>query len=152
MAYTSEEARTQLLGDIAEAADRLGFGLASASEAYDELDEQHADALEQHVFRPIQGAYGRLRRTHQEFAARFGQPGRTFPPPSSGPHSSDPRVYIERAIDAAERADQQLAELQDSLLPVEVGDEELRAGLTETRELISRVPARGRQLLRTVGR
>jgi hypothetical protein len=152
MAYTSEEARTQLLGDIAEAADRLGFGLASASEAYDELDEQHADALEEYVFRPVQGAYGRLRRTHQEFAARVGQPERTFPPPSSGLHSSDPRVYIERAIDAAERADQQLAELQDSLLPVEVGDAELRAGLTETRELIARVPTRGRQLLRTVGR
>ena len=152
MAYTSEEARAQLLGDIAEAIDRLGLGLASVSEAYDALDEQHAEALEQHLFRPIQGAYGRLRRTNQEFAARFGQPERPFSPPSSGPHSSDPRVYIERAIDAAERADQQLAELQDSLLPVEVGDAELRAGLTETRELISRIPARGRELLRTVGR
>jgi hypothetical protein len=152
MAYTSEQARARLLGDIADAADRLGLGLASASEAYDALDEQHADALEQYVFRPIQGAYGRLRRTHQEFATRFGQPERAFSSPSSGPHSSDPRAYIERAIDAAERADQELAELQDSLLPVEVGDEQLRAGLTETRELISRVPARGRQLLRTVGR
>jgi hypothetical protein len=42
--------------------------------------------------------------------------------------------------------------MQDSLLPVEVGDRELRDGLSETRELIASVPAHGRQLLRTIGR
>jgi hypothetical protein len=152
MAYTREEARAQLLADVAEAADRLAFGLACAGDAYELLDEQHADALEQHLFRPLQGAYGRLRRTHQEFAARSGQEERAFRSPTSGLESADPRVYIERAVDAAERADHEIAELQDSLLPVEVGDPELRAGLSEARELISLVPARGRQLLRVVGR
>jgi hypothetical protein len=38
------------------------------------------------------------------------------------------------------------------MLPVEVGDRELRDGLTHTRELISAVPAEGRQLLRMIGR
>jgi hypothetical protein len=35
---------------------------------------------------------------------------------------------------------------------VDVGDPEVRAGLSETRALIAHVPARGRQLLRTLGR
>ncbi|HUE27692.1 MAG TPA: hypothetical protein VMP89_13035, partial [Solirubrobacteraceae bacterium] len=71
---------------------------------------------------------------------------------SPGMHSGDPRVYLERAIEATEQADHVIAEMQDSLLPVEVGDRELRDGLTETRELISTVPAQGRQLLRRIGR
>ena len=45
-----------------------------------------------------------------------------------------------------------IAEMQDSMLPVEVGDRELRDGLSQTRELISTVPGRGRQLLRMIGR
>jgi hypothetical protein len=38
------------------------------------------------------------------------------------------------------------------MLPIDVGDTEVRAGLTETRALLADVPARGRQLLRTLGR
>ena len=45
-----------------------------------------------------------------------------------------------------------LAELQDSMMPVEVGDRELRAGLSETRESIAELPARARRLMRTQGR
>jgi hypothetical protein len=37
-------------------------------------------------------------------------------------------------------------------MPVEVGDRELRDGLSATRELIAAVPGRGRELLRMVGR
>ena len=59
-------------------------------------------------------------------------------------HSADPRVYVDRAVDAIERADQMLAELQDSMMPVEVGDRELRAGLSETRRAIADLPARAR--------
>jgi hypothetical protein len=152
MAYNAGEARTQLLGDVAEATDQLALALASLGEAYEELDEQTADALEEQLFRPTQSAYGRLRRTHAEFAARHGLPERDFAASSGGMHSADPRVYVARAVDAIERADQILAELQDSMRPVEVGDRELRAGLSETRETIAELPARATRLMRTQGR
>jgi len=150
--YSTEEARKQLLDDLAEATDQLAAALASIGEAYDELDERTADVLEQEIFRPLQAAYGRARRTHSEFAGRYGLPPHRFDPRSSGTHSNDPRVYVERAAEATEQADHRIAELQDSMMPVEVGDTELRAGLSETRSLIAEVPARARRLLRAVGR
>jgi hypothetical protein len=152
VSYSAGEARGQVLDDIAEATDQLALALASLGEAYEELDEQTADALEEQLFRPVQSAYGRLRRTHAEFAERHGLPGREFSPSSGGLHSADPRVYVDRAVDAIERADQALAELQDSMLPVEVGDRELRAGLSETRSAIAELPARARRLMRAQGR
>jgi hypothetical protein len=104
------------------------------------------------VFRPLQAAYGRARRTHSEFAARYDLAQRTFAPRSPGMNSNDPRVYLERAIDAVQQCDTLIAELQDSMMPVEVGDTELRAGLTETRSLIAELPGRGRRLLSGLGR
>jgi hypothetical protein len=53
---------------------------------------------------------------------------------------------------AAGEADQMIAELQDSMLPIEVGDPELRAGLSQTREALGAVPVRARELVRTLGR
>ena len=152
MSYSAGEARGQVLDDVAEATDQLALALASLGEAYEELDEQTADALEEQLFRPVQSAYGRLRRTHAEFAERHGFPGREFAPSSGGLHSGDPRVYVDRAVDAIEHADQTLAVLQDSMLPVEVGDRELRAGLSETRSAIAELPARARRLMRAQGR
>jgi hypothetical protein len=152
MAYTSEQARTKLLNDVAYATDQLAVALACLGEAYETLDEHGAERLEQHLFRPVQAAYGRLKRAQSEFAGRHGLPARAFPAGSPGARSPDARAYIERAIDATEAADHGIGTLQDSLLPVEVGDQELRAGLSEARELIAAVPSRGRQLLRTVGR
>jgi hypothetical protein len=38
------------------------------------------------------------------------------------------------------------------MLPVEVGDPELRAGLAEVRELLGGLRARARELVRTLGR
>ncbi len=152
MAYSAGEARAQLLDEVAEATDQLALALASLSEAYEELDEQTADHLEEELFRPVQHAYGRLRRTHSEFAERYGLPRRTFERSSGGLHSGDPRVYVERAVEAIERADNGLSELQDSMLPVEVGDRELREGLSETREMIGELPARARRLMRSQGR
>ena len=55
-------------------------------------------------------------------------------------------------FDLFERADQILAELQDSMMPVEVGDRELREGLSAVRETIAELPARARQLMRAQGR
>ncbi len=152
MSYSAGEARGQVLDDVAEATDQLALALASLGEAYEELDEQTADALEEQLFRPVQSAYGRLRRTHAEFAERHGFPVREFAASSGGLHSADPRVYVDRAVDAIEHADNTLAELQDSMLPVEVGDRELRAGLSETRSAIAELPARARRLMRTQGR
>jgi len=152
VAYSSAEARIQMLEDIAAAADELAMALASLSEAYEELDDDAADALEEAMFRPVQGAYGRLKRAHTEFSARQRLPEHRFEARSAGAHSADPRVYIERALEAAESADQAIADLQDSMMPVEVGDQELRAGLAEARSALADVPNQGRRLLRTVGR
>jgi hypothetical protein len=152
MAYSADSARRQLLDDVAAAADQLALALAALGEAYEELDEYTADRLEEQLFRPVQASYGRLRRTHAEFAARHQLPGKSFDASSGGLHSADPRVYVERASEAIERADQGLAELQDSLMPVEVGDRELREGLTEVREAIASLPGRARQLMRAQGR
>src|ERR1700747_653002 len=124
MAYSGGEARAQPLDDAAAAVDQLALAIASLGEAYEELDEQTADALEEQLFRPVQLAYGRLRRTHAEFAVRHGFPGRALARSAGGMHPADPRVYVDRAVEAIERADQALAELQDSMLPVEVGDRE----------------------------
>jgi hypothetical protein len=152
MAYRAEDARRQLLNDVAEATDELALALASLGEAYEELDESTADRLEEELFRPVQLAYGRLRRTHSEFAERYGLPGRPFEASTGGLHSADPRVYVDRAVEAIERADEGLAELQDSMMPVEVGDRELREGLSDVRGTIAELPARAERLMRAQGR
>jgi len=152
MSYSAAEARRQLLDDMADATDQLALAVAALTEAYEELDEQTADRLEEELFRPTQSAYGRLRRTHAEFAERHRLASRPFEPSSGGMHSADPRVYVERAVDAIERADQGLADLQDSMMPVEVGDRELREGLSDVRETIADLPARARRLMRAQGR
>jgi hypothetical protein len=152
VAYSTAEARAEMLDDLGVTADELAGALAALSEAYEALDDDAADELERAVFAPVQAAYGRLRRTHTEFARRHGLPERTFASGSPGAHTGDPRVYIERGLDAADEAEQRLAELQDSMAPVDVGDPELRAGLAQTRTLLAEVPAGGRQLLRGFGR
>lgn len=141
-----------MLDDIAAAADELAVALAALGEAYEALDEDGADTLERSLFRPVQAAYGRIKRTHAEFAQRYQLPARRFVPAGPGAHTADPRIYVERALAAAQDAEQQLAELQDSMRPVDVGDPALRAGLSETRTLLADVPAHGARLLRGVGR
>jgi hypothetical protein len=49
-------------------------------------------------------------------------------------------------------ADSALAGLQDSTLPTEVGDVELRAAITDVRERLGGVRQRARELERTLGR
>src|ERR1700761_9328265 len=152
MAYTTAEGREQVLADLAVAVEQIAESLAALGEAYEQLDEQHADILEEQLFRPVQSAYGRAKRTHSEFAARSGLRTKSFAAHTPGPQSRSVQALIERAADAAHDADQSIAELQDSMLPVEVGDPELRAGLSQVRETLSVVPARARALVRTVGR
>lgn len=152
MAYTTAEARTEMLADIAASVDRLAAALASLEAAYDLLDERAQDELEEQLFRPVQRAYGRLQRTYSEFGARTGIPTQAFAPGSPGPQAHTPRGPIDRAVEDASEADEQLAELQDSLMPVEVGDPELRAGLAEVRSTLAVVPDRAAALIRVLGR
>jgi hypothetical protein len=152
MAYVAREAREELLATVAEATDEIGRALAALGAAYEQLDEHSADRLEEELFRPVQAAYGRARRTHAGFAERHGLTGRTFEPASAGPPSLGVKGFLDRALDAVAGADAELAELQDSMRPVEVGDAELRAGLAEVRELVGDLRMRGREFLRTFGR
>jgi hypothetical protein len=152
MAYTTVEARQELLDTVAEAIDDLGIALASLGAAYEQLDEPTADRLEDELFGPVQVACGRAKRTHAEFAGRHELTSRTFEAPSPGLPSTGAKGFIDAAVDAAGAADSLLASLQDSMLPVEVGDAELRAGLTEVRELLGGLRQRARELVRTLGR
>jgi hypothetical protein len=152
MAITNAEARQQLLEAVAEATDELGLALALLGAAYERLDEYTADRLEETLFRPVQIAYGRAQRTHAEFAARHGLPRRKFEQASAGAPSQDARHLIDAAMDAVDKAEGTLVTLQDSMLPVEFGDPELRAGLQGVRELLGGLRGRARELVRTVGR
>jgi hypothetical protein len=152
MSFTNEEGRRQLLDEVNGAVHELAVAIACLSEAYEALDEDTADRLEAEMFRPVQAAYGRARRARSEFAERYRVAGGDLDGEPGAIGVQEPRRYIERAVEATEAADQRVAELQDSMLPVDVGDSEIRAGLAETRTLIADVPARGRRLLRTLGR
>ena len=142
MPYATADARQQLLDTVAEAAEELGAALASLSEAYEQLDERNADTVEEQLFRPVQMAYGRARRAHAAFQ-RHSLPTRTFEPAVAGAPSRGVKGFLDGAVQAIGNADRLLATLQDSLLPVEVGDMELRADLEQVRALL-RVSARAR--------
>jgi hypothetical protein len=153
MTYTSDEGRRELLAATAEAADTVAVALAALGEAYELVDEDAAERLEDDLFAPAQAAYGRMKRGHAEFAARCGLPAASFAvaePP--GLPSGGAAGYVEAAIEASEHADDILSELQDSMLPVEVGDAELRAAIADVRTRLAEVPMRGHELLRTLGR
>ncbi len=152
MAYSTEEARIQLLDDIAHAIDELGVALAALGAAYELLDERTADQLEAELFRPVQVAYGRAQRTHAGFAERHGLPGRTFEPSVAGRVSQGARSFVDTAAEAVEETEHLLTEIQDSMMPVEVGDATLRAGLAEIRELVGPLPERTLGLVRVIGR
>ncbi len=141
-----------MLDTLGEAIDEIADALAALGEAYEQLGTVPADKLEEELFRPVQTAYGRAKRTHAGFAERHGLPGRTFSPAIPGRPSTGIRGFIDSAVDSASEADAVLSELQDSMMPVEVGDPELRAGLAEVRELLGDVRGRAREFVRTLGR
>lgn len=151
MSYTTQSGREQILQDVAEAAEQLGHALAALGEAYEHLDEQTAERMEDVLFRPLQSAFGQLKRTHQEFARRYELRGRDFPP-APVPLPDDARRLFDRASESVQSADDALAALQDSLLPVEVGDEALRAGLSRVRLLLAPLPYLSAQLVSRFGR
>jgi hypothetical protein len=152
MAITASEARRQILEDLGGAIDLIGFAVAALGEAFEQLPEAAGERLEATLFRPAQRAYARGRRTHAGFAERCGLPTRQFDLPSPGLASQGVGVLVQRAVASVADADRRVADLQDSLLPIESGDAELRQGLSEVRELLASVPAGAREFVRTLGR
>jgi hypothetical protein len=150
--YSAAEGRQQVLDDLATAVEEIAYALASLGAAYEQLDEITGETLEDELFGPVQKAFGRARRTHAAFAERYGLPGREFEQPSAGPPSLRARGFVENASGAASSAGGMLAGLQDSEVALEVGDQELRAGLAEVRGLLDPVPSRARDLMRKLGR
>ena len=150
MAYSTQEGREQILDDSAAAARGLAAAATALTDAYELLDDDSAQRMETRLFKPLQTAYGQLQRVHKEFAGRVELPVvHTEPPPGA---AGGARVLIERAADAIQGADDTLSELQDTLLPVEVGDRELRVGLAGVRTLIGPLPEACDQFIRTIGR
>jgi hypothetical protein len=152
MAYVAGEARQEMLDALGDAIDEIAVALAALASAYEQLTTVPADRLEDQLFGPVQAAYGRAKRTHTSFAQRHRLPARAFSPAPPGLPSTGVRGFIDNAVAAVAEADAELTELQDSMMPVEVGDAELRAGLAEVRELLGEVPARAREFTRTLGR
>ncbi|MGH2853366.1 MAG: hypothetical protein ACRDLF_04130 [Solirubrobacteraceae bacterium] len=152
MAYTTLEARQNLLDRVEGAAEQLGIALAYLGEAYEHLDDNAAERLEDELFRPVRKAYGLAKRDYAMFAVRHGLPPRAPEPKQPQVLPSDAKSAIDSALEAVGEADGILAELQDSMLPVEVGDAELRAALAQVRRLLGGLPEQARQLVRTLGR
>ncbi len=149
--YTAQSGRVQILNDVATSADQLGAALAMLGEVYERLDDHNAELMEEQLFRPLQAAYGQLKRTHAEFATGHGLDRYEFAAPTVRlPEAA--RAGIEHAVDAVRSADDTLASLQDSMLPVDVGDQELRAGLSRARTLLGPFPGQAAALIRTLGR
>lgn len=150
--YATADARQQLLDTVAEAAEHLGVALSALSELYEQLDERSADAMEERLFRPVQTAYGRAQRAHTGFAERHSLPTRAFAPAPAPAPSLGVSGLLDGALAAIGGADAQLASLQDSMLPVEVGDRQLRDELAQVRALLDGLGTRARELRRTLGR
>jgi hypothetical protein len=152
MAYTDAQARQRILDAIVAAADEIGVALANLGEAYEQLDEFAAERLEDELFRPLQAAYGQMKRVHAEFAVRHGLPSHAFEAKVAHVREHDARGIMERAAVAVAHADGTLAALQDSMLPIEAGDPQLRAGLEQVRMLLADTGRRTREIIRTLGR
>ena len=152
MTYVAGEARQELLDTLGDAIDDIAVALSALGEAYEQLGTVPADRLEEELFRPVQAAYGRAKQTHLGFAQRHGLPDRSFTPAIQGHPSTGIRGFVDAAVASVAEADAELAELQDSMMPVEVGDPELRSGLSEVRDLLGDVRGRAREFTRTLGR
>jgi hypothetical protein len=152
MAYSTAEARQELLDAIGGATDQIGIALVELGEAYEHVDDFTGERLEGELFGPIQKAYGRAKRTHSGFAERHDLPTRAFPAATPGHPSQGVKGFVESAVAAAGRADATLVTLQDSMMLVDVGDAELRSGISEVRRILHEIPGRARIFVRTVGR
>ena len=152
MAYSSAEGREELLDGLAAAIAELEFAIASLGEAYEQLDSASADRMEDQLFRPLQLASGRAKRTAKEFAERHGLSPRARGADPAAHPSVGARAFIDAAVEATGAADRALAGLQDSPKLVEVGDAELRAGVADARLYLGGVSGAAREFARVLGR
>jgi hypothetical protein len=152
MAITQAEARQKILDDLGAATERVAFAVACLGVAYEQLSVGPADRLEAELYRPAQKAYGRGKRTRSQFAQRTGFEVEELETPSPGLKSQGVKSFVEKAVVSAANGDRMIAALQDTMLPVESGDAELRAGLSEVRKLLAVLPGNAREFLRTLGR
>ena len=152
MALTRTEAHEQILGDLQSAIEALDLAVACIGEAYEHLDEESQDRLDSTLFRPIQRAYGQAKKTQARFAEQTG--ASTLDPEPAGPGlaSQGAQSFIEQAVEAAADGDSAISDLQDSMLPIEFGDPELRASLAAIREPLAEVPRAAQEFIRTLGR
>ena len=97
MAVTTLAARTQILDDLGGATLQIGFAVSCLGAAYELLDEATADRLEDELFRPVQRAYGRAKRTSTGFAERYGLRAPVIEPPSPGLPSQGVKSFVDRA-------------------------------------------------------
>src|SRR3954468_12680969 len=151
MAQTMVEARQQILDDLAGALDQLGLAVASLSEAFEQLAVDPADKLEADLYRPVQKAYGRGKRTHAQFAERVGLQGDTFEPPSAGPSSQGVKELVQRMAAALADADRRVAEFQATIRLMGGGAGGRRGGWGGVRELLEPVPRAAAMFLRSLG-
>ena len=152
MAYTNAQGRQQLLDAVALAGDAIGVALANLGEAYEQLDAGSAERLEDELFRPLQAAYGQAQRVHADFARRHGLPMHAFEAAQLQVREHNAKGMMDTAAAAVAQADATLATLQDSMLPVEVGDPTVRAGLEQLRVMLADIGHRTREITRTLGR
>lgn len=152
MVITTLEARERILTELGAASERIALCVACLGAAYEQLSVMAADRLEAELYRPAQKAFGRGKRTRSQFAERVGAEVGELASPSAGRPSQGVKAFVEGAVVAAADADRMIAELQDSMLPIESGDAELRAGLAEVRDLLAGLPVAAREFLRTLGR
>ncbi|MGW0704460.1 LysR family transcriptional regulator [Streptomyces sp. NPDC002643] len=141
---------TQVQDTLASATEQMTLALASLGEAYELLDDTAGDRLEKSLFRPVQLALGRTQRAHTAFAAAHDLPSRSCGRGHVPQPSADAKARIERAVTAAERANTALAELQGSMLPVDVDDPGLLAALSEIREHLDHVCGHAGEFVRTL--
>jgi hypothetical protein len=152
MSYSEADARQQLLDALGEATDHLARALAALAAAYEQLDDQQGERLEQQLFLPVQRAYGRAKRTYGDFASRYELTQREFALPSPGLPSTGVKGFIEDALEAVQRSELELVALQESSVAIDVGDAELRAGLSEVRRMLGGLSQHARTFLRSFGR
>jgi len=152
VAFTTAEARDRIIGDLEAAEEELGLAVASLGEAFELLPEGSADRLEGELFRPVQKAYAQTKRTRVGFAQRVSRDTDEPETRPLGPPSQGAKGFVEQAVASSAQADLILSELQDSMMPVEGGDAELRAALSEIRELLGPVRTSARAFLGTLGR
>jgi|SRR5215213_347912 len=152
MTQSTQEAQKELLTAVAGATAHLGLALASLGAATEQLDEYHGSQVEDRLFRPVQKGYGLARRAHDQFADRHGLPRGRFGAPPAALASTGAHTLIDQAAVEVGQADNAITTLQDSMLPVEVGDPELRAALAELRSTIGTFPASARGVVSRLGR